>query len=400
MTRKAVIVSAVRSAVGSFGGSLVGFPIHHLGGIVINEAINRAGIDAGSVNEVIFGNVNSPAIMLNVAREAALKAGVPIEVPGFTVNRQCGSSLQAINLACMMIYSDQADIVVAGGVENMSDYPYSLYNARWGLRYGDSKLIDDAAATLRDEETGMTSGMSAEYLVEKYVISREEQDQFAYDSQMKAKAAIEAGRFKEEIIPIPVKTRKGTKAFAIDEHPKPDTTLESLSKLHTVFKKGGTVTPGNSCGMNDAAAAVVVMSEEKAMELGIKPMVSIVSFAVGSVDPMYFGEAPIIGVNMALEKAGLALEQIDLIECNEAFSAQIIACERVLKWDRKRLNVNGGAIALGHPLGATGAKLMTSLIYEMERRQSVYGLTTLCTGGGMGVATIVRSIPVMLNRGL
>ncbi len=390
MTRKAVIVSAVRSAVGSFGGSLVGFPIHHLGGIVVKEAIERAGIEAGSVNEVIFGNVNSPAIILNVGREAALKAGVPIEVPGFTVNRQCGSSLQAINLACMMIYSHQADIVVAGGVENMSDYPYSLYNARWGLRYGDSKLIDDAAATLRDEESGMTSGMSAENLVEKYVISREEQDQFAYESQMKAKAAIEAGRFKDEIIPIPVKTRKGMKPFEIDEYPKPDTTLESLSKLHAVFKKGGTVTPGNSCGMNDGAAAVVIMSEEKALELGIKPMVSIVSFAVGSVDPMYFGEAPIIGVNMALEKAGLSLDQIDLIECNEAFSAQIIACEKGLKWDRKRLNVNGGAIALGHPLGATGAKLMTSLIYEMERRQSVYGLTTLCTGGGMGVATIVR----------
>lgn len=390
MSKKAVIVSAVRTAVGSFGGSLVGQPIHHLGGLVLAEALKRAGVGPEAVDEVIMGNVNSPAILLNVGREAALKAGLPISVPGFTVNRQCGSSLQAINLACTMIYAGQAEVVLAGGVENMSDYPYSLYNARWGLKFGDSKLIDDAAATLRDEETGMTAGMSAEYLVDKYQISREEQDQFALESQLKAAAAIQAGRFNDEIVPVILKTRKGEKAFAEDEHPTPSTTRESLAKLPPAFKKGGTVTAGNSCGMNDGAAAVLVMSEEKASELGLKPLASVVSFAVGGVDPKLFGEGPIAGVGLALKKAGLKIGEMDLIECNEAFAAQVIACEKGLNWDRQRLNVNGGAIALGHPLGATGAKLMTTLLYEMARRQSEYGLVTLCTGGGMGVATIVR----------
>ncbi|MEQ8174850.1 MAG: thiolase family protein [Syntrophomonadaceae bacterium] len=388
--KKVVIVSACRTAVGTFGGALVGYPIHHLGGLVIAEAIRRAGVDPGAVDEVIFGNVNSPAIRLNVGREAALKAGIPVTVPGFTVNRQCGSSLQAINLACMMICSDQADIIVAGGVENMSDYPYSLYNARWGLKFGDSRLVDDAAATLRDDETGMTAGMSAEYLAEKYDISREEQDQFSYESQCKAGAALQTGRFHDEILPVEISTHKGTKSFATDEHPKPQTTLQSLAKLPPAFKKGGTVTAGNSCGMNDGAAALVLMSDAKARELDIKPLVSIVSFAVGGVDPAYFGEAPVAGVNLALKKAGLTIDEMDLIECNEAFAAQVLACERGLKWERGRLNVNGGAIALGHPLGATGAKLMTSLIYELERRKNDYGLVTLCTGGGMGVATIVR----------
>lgn len=390
MSKQAVIVSAVRTAVGTFGGSLTGFPIHYLGAEVIREAIARAHIKAGQVEEVIFGNVNSPAICLNPSREAALRAGVPVEVPAFTVNRQCGSSLQAINLAAMMIMSGQADVVVAGGMENMSDYPFSLYNARWGLRFGDAKLVDDAAATLRDEESGLLAGVSAEMLAEKYNISRDEQDQLALESQMKAKKAAELGIFKEEIIGIQIKGKKGPQVFAVDEHPKMNVSLESLAKLPPAFKRNGTVTAGNSCGMNDGAAALVIMSDEKAMELGIKPMASIVSFAVGGVDPAYFGEAPILGVNLALKKAGLKLDQINLIECNEAFAAQTISVERGLKWDRKRLNVNGGAIALGHPLGATGAKLMTTLVYEMLRRSSTYGLVTACTGGGMGIAAIIR----------
>lgn len=390
MVRKVVFASAVRTAVGTFGGTLTGFPIDKLGAAVIKEAIKRAGIEAGQLQEIIFGNVNTPSIRLNPGREAALKAGVPVEVPAFTVSRQCGSSLQAINLAAMMIMAGEADIVLAGGVENMSDYPYSLYNGRWGLRFGDALLIDDAAATLRDYETGTTAGGSAELLAEKYNVSREEQDQFALESQMKAKKAIELGLFKDEIVPIEIKTRKGVKVFEVDEHPKLNTSLETLAKLPAVFKQNGTVTAGNSCGMNDGAAAVVLIAEEKARQLGIKPLASIQSFAVGSLEPAYFGEAPILGVNLALKKAGLMLDQIDLIECNEAFAAQTISVERGLKWDRRRLNVNGGAIALGHPLGASGAKLMTTLIYELHRRGSKYGAATLCTGGGMGVATIVR----------
>lgn len=390
MTKKVVIVSAVRTAVGTFGGTLTGFPIQRLGAVAIKEAINRAAIKGEQIQEVIFGNVNSPAICLNPSREASLRAGVSVEVPAFTVNRQCGSSLQAINLAAMMIMAGQADVVLAGGVENMSDYPYSLYNARWGLRFGDAKLIDDAAATLRDEESGLLAGSAAELLAEKYNVSREEQDQFSLESQMKAKKAIELGLFKDEIVGIEIKSKKGVQVFATDEHPKPNVSLESLAKLPTVFKVNGTVTAGNSCGMNDGAAALILMAEEKAREMGLSPLASIESFAVGGVEPAYFGEAPILGVNLALKKAGLNLDQIDLIECNEAFAAQTIAVERGLKWDRKRLNVNGGAIALGHPLGATGAKLMTTLIYEMQRRGSTYGLTTACTGGGMGIVTIIR----------
>lgn len=387
--RKVVIASAVRTAVGTFGGSLAGYPIHRLGAAVIAEAVKRAGIQAGQVEEVIFGNVNSPAICLNVSREASLRAGIPVEVPAFTVNRQCGSSLQAINLAAMMIMAGEADTVVAGGVENMSNYPYSLYNARWGLRFGDARLVDDAAATLRDEETGLTSGGAAELLAEKYNVTREEQDQFALESQMKAKKAIELGLFKDEILPLELKSRQGIKVFDTDEHPKLNASMEKLSRLPAVFKQNGTVTAGNSCGMNDGASALVLMAEEQAKELGIQPLGKIVSFAVGGVEPAYFGEAPIVGINLALKKAGLNLDQIDLIECNEAFAAQTISVERGLKWDRRRLNVNGGAIALGHPLGATGGRLMTTLLYEMGRRNSRYGIATACTGGGMGIATIV-----------
>ncbi len=389
MSKHAVIVSAVRTAVGTFGGSLNGFPLHSLGATVIEEAVKRAGIKASAIDEVIFGNVNPPAICLNVSREASLRAGIPVEVPAFTINRQCGSSLQAVNLAAMMIMSGEANIIIAGGVENMSNYPYSLYNARWGLHFGDARLVDDAAATLRDEETGMIAGGSAELLADKYDITREEQDLFALESQFKAQRALEMGVFSNEILPLEIKGRQGSRIFDTDEHPRPNTTLEKLSKLPAVFKANGTVTAGNSCGMNDAASALVLMSENKAQELGLKPLAQIISFATGGVEPAYFGEAPILGVTLALKKAGLILDEIDLIECNEAFAAQTIAVERGLKWDRSRLNVNGGAIALGHPLGATGGRLMTTLLYEMQRRNSPFGLATACTGGGMGVATIV-----------
>jgi acetyl-CoA C-acetyltransferase len=253
-------------------------------------------------------------------------------------------------------------------------------------------LVDDAVSTLKDDETGITSGMSAEFLQEKYQISREEQDEFAYNSQMKAKQAIETGRFKDEILPIPIKVKKETKMFEVDEHPKFNTTIEKLAKLPPVFKAGGTVTAGNSCGMNDGASALVLMSEEKAKQLNLKPMATIVSFATGGLDPRYFGEAPVIGVNLALKKAGLNIDQMDLIECNEAFAVQTISVARQLKWDESRVNVNGGAIALGHPLGATGGRLMCTLLYELKKREGKYGLATACTGGGMGIVTIVENL--------
>lgn len=392
MDRETVIVSAVRTAVGSFGGSLRGWSTRDLGGAAIKEALARAGIESGIVDEVIMGNVNPPASCLNIGKEAALKAGVPVHVPGFSVNRLCGSGLQAINIAALMIRCQEADVVVAGGVENMSNYPYAVFDIRWGKRMGDAVMVDEASESLKDPGTGILAGYTAELLAEKYCITREEQDQFAMESQMKAKQAIESGAFKEEILPLEIKTKKGTRVFAVDEHPKFDTTLEKLGKLPTVFKKNGTVTPGNSCGMNDAASALVLMAAGKARKLGLTPMARVVGFAAGSVEPLYFGEAPVVAVKKALERTGLSLEQMDLIECNEAFAAQTISVERCLKWDHNRLNVNGGAIALGHPLGATGGKLTATIIYELKRRQGRYGLVTACTGGGMAVATIVENI--------
>ncbi|MDH7479046.1 MAG: thiolase family protein [Syntrophomonadaceae bacterium] len=390
--REAIVASAVRTAVGSFGGALRGVSIKDLGAAVIKEALRRAEVAPALVDEVIMGNVNAPATCLNVGKEAALRAGIPAEVPGFTVCRLCGSGLQAINLAAMMIGSGVAEVVVAGGVENMSDYPFALFDLRYGRRMGNAVIVDEAAATLRDEETGVTAGYCAELLAEKYHISREEQDEFAYQSQMKARHALQAGLFKEEIVPLPLPSGKGTRVFEVDEHPKPDTTRESLARLPAVFKKGGTVTPGNSCGMNDGASALVLVSADRARELKLAPLARVVSYAVGSVEPLYFGEAPVIAVNRALRGAGLNLDQVDLIECNEAFAAQTLACERGLNWDRQRLNVNGGAIALGHPLGATGGKITTTLLHELKRRRGRYGLATACTGGGMGVATIFEMI--------
>jgi acetyl-CoA C-acetyltransferase len=387
-----VIVSAVRTPIGSFGGSLKGIHIRDLGGLVIKEAIKRADIDPNILDEVIMGVVNPPVDCLNVSKEAALKADVPVEVPCFSVNRLCGSSLQGINVGSMMIMAGEADAVLAGGVENMSNYPHSVVGARWGLRFADAILVDEAVATLRDGETGITSGSSAELLHEKYNISREEMDEFAYESQMKAKAAIEAGKFKDEIIPVDISGGKGTALFENDEHPRFGTTVEKLAKLPAVFKAGGTVTAGNSCGMNDAASAVVLMSAAKAKELKLQPLARIVSLATGCTHPLYFGEGPIFGINKCLSKAGLTMNQIDLIECNEAFAVQTLACERALKWNHDNLNVNGGAIALGHPLGATGARLMTTLVYELRRRKGKYGVATACTGGGHGVATIIEAI--------
>lgn len=378
--------------MGSFGGSLRGWSTRDLGGAIIKEALARARVEPGMVDEVIMGNVNPPASCLNVGKEAALKADVPVHVPGFSVNRLCGSSLQAINVASMMIMCQQADIVVAGGVENMSDYPYAVFDVRWGKRMGDAIMVDEASESMKDPGTGILAGYTAELLAEKYNISREEQDQFALESQLKAKKAIESGAFEAEILPLEIKTRKGTKVFAVDEHPKFDSSLEKLARLATVFKPNGTVTAGNACGMNDGASALLLMSAGKARELGLPPMARVVGFAAGSVEPLYFGEAPVVAVKKALDRTGLSLAEMELIECNEAFAAQTIAVERGLQWERQRLNVNGGAIALGHPLGATGGKLTTTLIHELKRRQGRYGVVTACTGGGMAVATIIENV--------
>ncbi|NLB52259.1 MAG: thiolase family protein, partial [Syntrophomonadaceae bacterium] len=369
-------------------GSLRGMHIRDLGAVALKEAIKRANIDAGIIDEVIMGIVNQPVDCLNVSKEAALKAEVPESVPCFSVNRLCGSSLQGINVGAMMIMSGEADVVLAGGVENMSNYPHSVVGARWGLRFADAILVDEAVATLKDGETGITSGSSAELLSEKYNISREDMDQFAYESQMKAKAAIESGRFKDEIIPI----ERNGKLFDTDEHPRLSTTVEKLAKLPAVFKAGGTVTAGNSCGMNDAAAAIVLMSADKAKELKLTPLAKMVSFATGCLHPLYFGEAPVLGVNISLKKAGMTIDQIDLIECNEAFAVQTLAVEKQLKWKHENLNVNGGAIALGHPLGATGGRLMTTLLYELRKRKGRYGVATACTGGGHGVTAIIEAL--------
>ena len=390
-----VIASAVRTAGGSFGGSFKKVSAVALGALTLQEAVNRAGINPDQVDEVVFGTGWQTGVGPNIGRLATVKGGMPHEVPAFTVNKRCGSSLRAVTLAAQMIKAGDAEAVLAGGAENISQVPYIAVGARWGNRMGDSKLLD-----LMHKDgfmcplAGHLMGMTAETLVEKYKISREEQDAFALESQTKALDAIKEGKFKEEILPIevPVK-RKMTEIFDTEEIPREGITLEKLAKLPPVFKKeGGTVTAGNSCALCDASAAVLVMKEEKASELGVKPLARIVSYAHAGVDPTVMGIGPVPAVSMALDKAGLELKDIDIIELNEAFAAQIIAVEKELKWDRSRVNVHGGAIALGHPVGATGAKILTTLLYALKTRDKNMGLVSLCIGGGQGVAIVVERL--------
>ena len=365
-----------------------------LGALVLKEAVNRGGIDPKKVDEVVFGTGWQAGLGPNVGRLATVKGGLPHEVPAFTVNKRCGSSLRAVTLASQIIKAGDAEVVLAGGAENTSQVPYIAEGARWGNRMGDSKLVD---IMHRDgfmcPLAGHLMGMTAETLVEKYNISREEQDEYAAQSQSKAVQASKEGRFKEEILPVEIPVKKGaTETFDTEEIPREGVTVEKLAKLPPVFKKDGTVTAGNSCALCDAAAAVLIMKEEKASELGVKPLARIISYAHSGVDPSVMGIGPVPAVNKALEKAGLKLEDIDIIELNEAFAAQVLAVERELKWDRSRVNVNGGAIALGHPVGATGAKILTTLIYSLKNRDKTLGLAGLCIGGGQGVAVIVERL--------
>lgn len=389
-----VIASAVRTAGGRFGGSFKKVSAVDLGALILKEAVRRAGIEPGEVDEVVFGTGWQAGLGPNIGRLASVKGGLPHEVPAFTVNKRCGSSLRAVTLAVQMIKAGDAEVVLAGGSENASQIPYIADGARWGARMGDSKLVD-----LMHKDgfmcplAGHLMGVTAETLVEKYNISREEQDVFAAECQNKAVEATKEGKFKEEILPIEIPLKKGqTEIFDTEEIPREGVTAEKLGKLLPVFKKDGTVTAGNSCALCDAAAAVLVMKEEKASELGAKPLARIISYAHAGVDPAIMGIGPVPAVGKALDQAGLKLNDIDIIELNEAFAAQILAVERELKWDRSKVNVHGGAIALGHPVGATGAKILTTLIYALKNRNENMGLVSLCIGGGQGVAVVIERL--------
>jgi len=387
---RVAIVSATRTAIGTFGGTLKDVDAPHLGSVVIRETLQRCQLEAGQVDEVILGNVYQAGIGPNPARIAAVKAGVPYEVPSMTVNKLCGSGLKAIALAAQAIWCGPAQLIVAGGMESMSSAPYLLPNARWGVRMGHGELTDSMIQDgLWDCFYDYHMGMTAENLADQYSISRIQQDLFALRSQQRYEAAFEAGRFKEEIAPVSVPQRKGAPiCFAQDEHPKSDITIERLGELKPAFKEGGTVTAGNASGINDGAAALVVMSGEAASEFGQKPLAYIRGFATAGVDPRIMGIAPAYAIRKLLSQTGTTLDEIDLIESNEAFAAQTLAVSKELNWDEKRVNVNGGAIALGHPLGASGARIVVTLLYEMQRRKAALGIAALCIGGGMGIAML------------
>lgn len=393
-TTEVVIVSAVRTPIGSFLGSLQNVSVKELGATVIKAAIQRAGITPDNVDQVIMGNVLQAGSGQNPARQASLAAGVPQEAPAITINMVCGSGLRSVHLATQAILSGEAEIVIAGGMENMSQAPYLLKGGRNGFKMGDQKILDSMIQDgLWCAENDYHMGVTAENLAEKYEITRVEQDEFAAWSQQKAQAAIESNQFIDEIVPVEVPGRKGqVTVFSQDEFPKFGTTAASLEKLRPAFKKDGTVTAGNASGINDGAAALVVMSRKKAEELNLKPLVVIKANAIAGVDPSIMGIGPVPAVKKALKSASLSLEDIDLIEANEAFAAQSIAVDRELHFNKEKLNVNGGAIALGHPIGASGARILVSLIHEMKKRENRFGLATLCIGGGQGVATIIENI--------
>ena len=391
MAKKVVLAGGCRTAIGKMGGALSTTPAADLGAIVIREALNRAGVPEDQVDQVYMGCVIQAGLGQNVARQASIKAGIPVEAPAMTINIVCGSGLNCVNMAAAMIQAGEADIVVAGGMENMSMAPYALKNARYGYRMGNAPMIDTMVNdALWDVFNDYHMGITAENVAEQWGLTREQLDEFAASSQQKACAAIESGRFKDEIVPVEVKQKKSTVIVDTDEGPRPGTTAESISKLRPAFKKDGIVTAGNASGINDGAAAIVVMSEEKAKELGVKPMATWVSGALGGVDPSIMGVGPVPATRKALAKAGLTIADMDLIEANEAFAAQSLAVAHDLEFDMSKVNVNGGAIALGHPVGASGCRILVTLLHEMEKRDAKKGLATLCIGGGMGCATIVE----------
>ena len=390
--REVVIVSAARTPIGSFGGSLKDIPTRKLGAIAIKGAVERAGIKPEMVDEVIMGAVLQGGLGQNVARQMTLDAGLPIEVPAMTINKVCGSGLRAVELAAQIIKAGDADIIVAGGAENMSATAYAMPAARWGARMNNTQMVDMMVNDgLWDAFNGYHMGITAENVAEQWGITREQLDEFSVISQNRAEAAIKAGKFKDEIVPVEIPQRKGDPIiFDTDEFPKFGTTIEKVAKLKGAFKKDGIVTAANASGINDAGAAVVVMSKEKADELGIKPLCTIKSYASAGVDPSIMGLGPIPASKKALDKAGLKIEDIDLVEANEAFAAQSLAVRKDLNLDPEKTNVNGGAIAIGHPIGASGCRILITLIYEMIKQDSKYGLATLCIGGGMGTALIVE----------
>ncbi|MDB2047894.1 acetyl-CoA C-acetyltransferase, partial [Clostridium perfringens] len=386
--REVVIASAVRTALGSFGGSLKDVPAVDLGALVIKEALNKAGVKPECVDEVLMGNVIQAGLGQNPARQAAVKAGLPVEIPSMTINKVCGSGLRCVALAAQMIKAGDADVIVAGGMENMSQGPYVLRTARFGQRMGDGKMVDAMVNdALTDAFNGYHMGITAENIAEQWGLTREMQDEFAANSQIKAEAAIKAGKFKDEIVPVVIPQRKGDPiVFDTDEFPRFGTTAEKLAKLRPAFKKDGTVTAGNASGINDGAAALVVMSAEKAKELGVTPICKIVSYGSKGLDPSIMGYGPFYATKKALEGTGLTVADLDLIEANEAFAAQSLAVAKDLEFDMSKVNVNGGAIALGHPVGASGARILVTLLHEMMKRDAKRGLATLCIGGGMGTA--------------
>ena len=390
------IMGAVRTAIGKYGGSLKSVPAHQLGALVVREALNRSGVADDLVDEVILGEVRQSTEASNIARCVALEAGLPETVPGYTVNRLCASAMQATLCGCQEIWCCQADTIVAGGTENMSRAPISLRGSRWG---GNKNTLVDSnieagstAAPASIYGTGLSMTRTAENVAERFNISREEQDAFAVESQRRAAAAIAAGYFKEEIVPVEVKEKKNTFIFDTDEFPRPSTSMEVLSKLKPIVKADGTVTAGNSCGLNDGAAALVLMSEKKVKETGLVPMARIIDITTAALDPAIMGYGPYYATNKILERTGMTLEQIDLIELNEAFASQSVACVRDLGLDPSKVNINGGAIALGHPLGCTGVRLIVTLLHSLKRTGGKIGLATLCIGGGQAMAALIERV--------
>ncbi|EZP38481.1 Acetyl-CoA acetyltransferase [compost metagenome] len=386
-----VIVAAGRTAVGKFGGSLAKIPASELGAHVIKGLMAQTGIDPNLIGEAILGQVLTAAVGQNAARQAVIKAGLPSAIPAFTINKVCGSGLKATHLAAQAIKCGDANIIIAGGQENMSASPHAMNGSRDGFRMGDFKMIDTMIVDgLWDVYNQYHMGITAENVAKKYEVTRAEQDEFALQSQLKAEAAQKAGKFKDEILPLEIANKKGTVVFDSDEYIKPGSTLESLSGLRPAFAKDGTVTAGNASGLNDGAAAVIMMSASQAKELGLKPLARIKAYASSGLDPAVMGMGPVSASRLCLKKAGWTHEELDLMEINEAFAAQAIAVNKEMGWDTSKINVNGGAIAIGHPIGASGARILVTLIHEMIRRDAKKGLAALCIGGGMGVALAIE----------
>lgn len=394
MMKEVVIVSAARTAIGSFGGGLSKLSAVELGVIAAKESIKRAGINPDIIDEVIVGNILSAGLGQNIARQIGIHSDIPANVPAMTINKLCGSGMKAVNLAVQMILLGDADVVLAGGTESMSNAPYLIPKARFGIKMGNGQLIDSMITDgLTDAFSGTHMGITAENIAERWNISRQEQDEFAVNSQNKTETAIKTGKFVDEIVPVEIPQRKGDPiVFDTDEFPRAGVTLDKIKNLRPAFKKDGTVTAANASGINDGAAMLLVMSAEKAKELGLKPLVKVLSYASAALDPSIMGYGPVPATEKALHKIDMDIDEIDLIEANEAFAAQSIAVARDLKCDANKINVNGGAIALGHPIGASGARILVSLIYEMKKSEAKKGLATLCIGGGQGTAIIVEKI--------